>query len=142
MMWTVGNELVPLAGPEIDCADGLPAGGDPDLIDCADPTCMFFSRSCKFDSTLPGVLSGNFLGSHIQLPGTEDCISPQDDDLDGWTNCSDRDCRMHPICGHAPLTGETICTGWLDEDGDGFVDCADRDCRDSVDCQTTPVPPG
>ncbi len=89
------------------CSDGL----DNDLNgtkDCGgDPAC-FLSGSCS-----------------------EDCLSPGDDDGDGFINCSDSDCSTHASC-------PEDCFNGTDDDADGDIDCSDSECFGELICLAGP----
>lgn len=68
-------------------------------------------------------------------PGdSEICDNGEDDDGDGKTDCSDRDCRKDPLCDIDSIETED-CGDGIDNDGDNKVDCEDKkDCRNAPDC--------
>jgi len=62
------------------------------------------------------------------------CADKIDNDVDGKTDCDDKDCAANLAC--APTT-ETSCTDKLDNDKDGATDCVDTDCAKDAACSTS-----
>ncbi len=62
------------------------------------------------------------------------CADGIDNDVDGKTDCADKDCAKDLAC--APTT-ETSCTDKIDNDKDGQTDCADSDCAKDPACSST-----
>ena len=59
------------------------------------------------------------------------CNDGIDNDLDGYTDCSDPSCTYHPDVTNCH---ETNCTDSIDNDGDNLFDCDDFDCSNAVAC--------
>ena len=65
----------------------------------------------------------------------EICDADIDNDGDGKTDCSDRDCRNDAACDDGgTVATEKNCKDGKDNDGDGLIDCADSDCAASRWC--------
>jgi hypothetical protein len=71
----------------------------------------------------------------------EKCSNGQDDDDNGFTDCSDNSCRDstdQAVFDHCAAVLEMTperCSDNLDNDNNGFADCVDRNCRDSNDIE-------
>lgn len=122
--------LLPAAGCESNCGDGVDDDGD-GFVDCADFECFGDPTSCSVERDCSDSLD-NDLDGEIDC-GDPDCVAAApdeerscangiDDDCDGVIDCNDPDCHDA-----APPT-ETICTGGYDDDCDGLTDCNDPDC--------------
>ncbi|MCP3105447.1 hypothetical protein LZ198_41960 [Myxococcus sp. K15C18031901] len=81
----------------------------------------------------------NCVEGHCQKRSELDCGNGIDDNLDGQTDCADRDdcdnqsCGAGCVCKNGRKT-ESDCGDGLDSDGDGNTDCADRDDCDNQSC--------
>ena len=111
------EEGSPYESPEETCYDG----NDNDcngLTDCGDPSCDGSICTGDGNSICEGVICTPI------TPEVENCITPEDDDLDGYTNCNDTDdCHLGVIC---------------NEEGT-------KTCQDTVyggrECRFSPYPP-
>ncbi|MFH2027855.1 MAG: hypothetical protein ABIJ08_01840, partial [Nanoarchaeota archaeon] len=88
----------------------IPGCFDPTGLNPVDPDCNdgCVNAACPFD---------------LDCPNTEDCVTPIDDDLDGFINCADGDCFGNLAC-----IGFEICDNHMDDDADGLIDCLDPGC--------------
>jgi hypothetical protein len=67
--------------------------------------------------------------------GPEICNDGIDNDGDGKTDCTDRECKKDPACGGGnPPGNPEVCDDGIDNDGDGKVDCTDRECKKDPAC--------
>ena len=60
------------------------------------------------------------------------CSDGVDNDGNGFTDCGDLSCSVHPEATVCPESNDVECADGQDNDGDGFTDCDDFSCaRDS-----------
>ena len=142
-----GNNESVCDGVDNDC-DGqadegrLDADGDgvDECSDCNDSDPAINPYMCDIlNDSIDQDCNGKDRTKGRQCPGggsgdSEICNDGIDNDGDGKTDCSDRDCRQEPECSQSGGDSE-ICNDGIDNDGDGKIDCADKkDCRTDPSC--------
>ncbi len=110
------------------------------------PACWSSGTICQ---TVVACANGNWLscsqGDFAVDCATEQCLVPkmsesndvacanlQDDDGNGYADCSDFHCLSHPsVLACDGENDEASCTDGIDNDGNGYKDCADFSCQAS-----------
>jgi hypothetical protein len=75
-----------------------------------------------------------FMGWDNPLTDPRDCNDCSDNDMDGWIDRDDPDCRDGDNETNLSF-GQTTCNDGIDNDGDGLVDAKDTDCEDGEDSE-------
>ncbi len=113
----------------------VPAGGYDEVWVTLNVSGMeegFHSGLITLSSNDPGRKRHLAINLMLRRDEASNCDDQFDNDMDGFTDCQDNDCRGNSAC---PYFDAETCNDGYDNENDGLIDCNDPECIGHSSCK-------